>query len=116
MTANACFEAPSACIGMLLRGAAPSPRAAAPVLVQIKRGYRARWQGLDLSVEVNSDQWTARVQDVAHTRTIHTAHRGTATGARIAATEFAMFCSAGTAAAESPERLAKSLEWHEYWQ
>jgi hypothetical protein len=114
-----CAEAPKACIGMLLRGAVARPRAAAPSLIQIKRGYRARWQGLDLSIEVDSDQWTVRVQDAQRTRTIHTAHRGTASAARVAATEFAVFrCAdqAGRQAPETPERLAKSLDWQEYWQ
>lgn len=108
-------EAPIACPGMLLRGAAARSRAAAPALIQIRRGYRARWQDLDLSVEVDTDQWTVRVQDVTRSRTIHTAHRSSAAAARVAAAEFAMFV-AGTNGWEKPETLAKSLEWHEYWQ
>ena len=108
--------APGTCMGKLC-GTAASPRAAAPALIQIKRGYRARWQDLDLSIEVESDQWTARVQDRTRTRTMHTAHRGTATAARVAAAEFAIFRFADEERArETPERLAGSLEWQEYWQ
>ncbi|HUI80290.1 MAG TPA: hypothetical protein VLY24_20335 [Bryobacteraceae bacterium] len=101
---------------MLRHGAAALPRAAAPALIQIKRGYRARWQDLDLSIEMDSEQWTARVQNTARTETMHTAHRGTATAARLAAAEFAIFRLSSPAAGQTPERLAKSLEWHEYWQ
>ena len=107
-------EAPIACPGMFARGAAARSRAAAPALIQIRRGYRARWQGLDLSVEVDTGQWTVRVQDVTRSRTLHTAHRSSAAAARIAAAEFAMFV-AGTSGWEMPEALAKSFEWHEYW-
>ena len=109
-------QTPIACAGMFLRGAAAPPRAAAPSLIQIRRGYRARWQDLDLSVEVESDQCTVRVQDVTRSRTMHTAHRSSAAAARIAAAEFAVFCASGTAGWERPETLAKALEWHEYWQ
>jgi hypothetical protein len=112
----AIFAAPIACPGMVLRGAAARHRAAAPVLIQIKRGYRARWQDLDLSVEVDSDQWTVRVQDVTRSRTMHTAHRSSAAAARTAAAEFALFRVSGAAGLERPEALAKTLEWHEYWQ
>jgi hypothetical protein len=109
-------EAPIACAGMFLRGAAARPSAAAPTLVQIRRGYRARWQDLYLSVEVDSDQWTARVQDATRSRTIHTAHRSSAASARVAAVEFALFSASGTTGWDRPETLAKTLEWHEYWQ
>jgi hypothetical protein len=101
---------------MILRGATARFRAAAPALVQIKRGYRARWHDLDLSVEVDSDQWTVRVQDVTRSRTVHTAHRSSASAARTAAAEFAIFRVSGAAGLERPEALAKTLEWHEYWQ
>jgi hypothetical protein len=47
---------------------------------------------------------------------MHTAHRSSAAAARIAAAEFAMFRVCGTTAWEKPETLAKTLEWHEYWQ
>jgi len=110
-------EAPIACQGMFFpRGATARSRAAAPSLIQIRRGYRARWQNLDLSVEVDSDQWTVRVQDVTRTRTMHTAHRSSAASARIAAAEFAMFRACGAVGWKAPEALANTLEWHEYWQ
>lgn len=112
----AMWEAPVACPGMILRGAAARSRAAAPTLVQIRRGYRARWQDLDLSVEVDIDQWTVRVQDVTRSRTMHTAHRSSADAARIAAVEFALFRVSGEIGWERPETLAKTFEWHEYWQ
>ncbi len=112
----AVWEAPVACAGMILRGVAARPRGTAPTLVQIRRGYRARWQDLDLSVEVDTDQWTVRVQDVTRSRTMHTAHRSSAAAAQIAAAEFALFRASGTIGWERPETLAKTLEWHEYWQ
>jgi len=102
---------------MILRGAVARPRAAAAsTLIQIRRGYRARWQDLDLSVEVDSDQWTARVQDATRTRTMHTAHRSSDSAARVAAAEFALFRASGAPGCDRPETLAKTLEWHEYWQ
>lgn len=109
-------EAPVACMGMILRGAAARPRAAASVLIQIKRGYRARWQDLALSVEIDSDQWTVRVEDATRHETMHTAHRGSAHAARIAAAEFALFRTAASGMEETPERLARNLAWQEYWQ
>jgi len=108
--------APIHCAGMFLRGTATRSRAAAPALVQIKRGYRTRWQNLDLSVEVDTDQWTVRVQDSTRSHTMHTAHRSSATAARLAAAEFALFGVPGSTNWERPEDLAKTLEWHEYWQ
>lgn len=108
--------APITCPGMYIRGAAARSRVAASPLIQIRRGYRTRWQDLDLSVEVDSDQWTVRVQDVSGSQTMHTAHRSSAAAARIAAAEFALFRVSGATAWARPETLAKSLEWHEYWQ
>jgi len=112
----AILDAPIACPGMILRGVIARPRAAAPTLIQIRRGYRARWHNLDLSVEVDSGQWTVRVQDVTRSWPMHTAHRSSGDAARVAAAEFALFGVSETIGWEKPETLAKTLEWHEYWQ
>jgi hypothetical protein len=83
--------------------------AAAPLaqaqLFQIKRGYRARWNAIDFSVEADSDQWTLRVENSINRETLYTAHRGGARAAQSAAVDFASF------------RLAcdSHLKWQAYW-
>ncbi len=84
-----------------------------PQLFQIRHGYRARWNELSVTVEDNSGDWTLRVQDP--TRTLYTAHRGAARAAQVAALEFAIFWLLGAASRLSPDRLAKELNWQEYW-
>ena len=86
---------------------------AAPVaqaqLFQIKRGYRARWNAIDFSVEVDSDQWTLRIENSINRETLYTAHRGGASAAQSAAVDFASFrlpCDSHC----SPE-----LTWQAYW-
>jgi len=88
---------------------APAP------LFQIRKGYRARWNDLAFSVESDSDQWTLRVEDSGHTRTLYLAHRGGASAAQVAAAEFAIFRALGPASSISPARLARELKWQEYW-
>ena len=88
---------------------APAP------LFQIRRGYRARWNDLAFSVESDSDQWTLRVEDSGHSRTLYIAHRGGARAAQLAAAEFAIFRVLGPCSSESPARLARELKWQEYW-
>ena len=78
-------------------------------LFQIKRGYRARWNAIDFSVEADSDQWTLRVENSINRETLYTAHRGGARAAQSAALDFANFrLACGTHA--SPE-----LKWQAYW-
>jgi hypothetical protein len=86
--------------------------AAAPLaqaqLFQIKRGYRARWNMIDFSVEADSDQWTLRVRDSKSSETLYMAHRGGVRAAQSAATDFASFRF--TCDSSSPE-----LKWQAYW-
>src|SRR6185369_9272046 len=53
---------------------AVSSRTPAP-LFQIKRGFRARWNAIDFSVEADSGQWTLRVENSINRETLYTAHR-----------------------------------------
>ena len=92
----------------------PQRTPAAPLL-QIRRGYRARWNNLAFSVETDSSQWTLRVQETGKTQTLYTAHRGGAQAAQVAAAEFAIFLRLGPASALRPDRLARELTWQEYW-
>lgn len=96
--------------------AAPRPVSApeAP-LFQIRRGYRAQWQDLAISVEADSSQWTLRVQESGKNQTLYTAHRGGAGAAQVAAADFAIFRVLGPASRVSPDRLAQELKWQEYW-
>ena len=78
-------------------------------LFQIKRGYRARWNAIDFSVEADSDQWTLRVENSINKETLYTAHRGGSRAAQSAAVEFASFrLPCGSHA--GPE-----LKWQAYW-
>jgi hypothetical protein len=89
-------------------------RTAAPLL-QIRHGYRARWNRLAFAVETDSDQWTLRVQDAVGSETLYTAHRSGAHAAQVAAAEFAIFRELGFDSRVSPDRLAGELKWQEYW-
>jgi len=87
---------------------AVSSRTPAP-LFQIKRGFRARWNAIDFSVEADSGQWTLRVENSINRETLYTAHRGGARAAQSAAVDFASFRLAGDSHAR-PE-----LKWQAYW-
>ena len=90
-------------------------RAKTAPLLQIRRGYRARWNELAFSVESDSDQWTLRVEDSGQTRTLYIAHRGGARAAQLAAAEFAIFRVLGPGSPVNPARLARELTGQEYW-
>ena len=94
--------------------AIPAPEPAP--LFQIRRGYRARWNNLALSLETGSGDWVLRVQDATRRETLYTAHRGGVRAAQQAAAEFAIFRVLGPASPLSPDRLAEELPWQEYWQ
>jgi len=78
-------------------------------LFQIKRGYRARWNTIDISVEADSGQWTLRVENSVNKETLYTAQRGAKRAAQSAAVEFVSFRLAFDSHA-SPE-----LKWQAYW-
>jgi len=82
-------------------------------LQQIRRGYRARWNELAISIETDSSQWTLCVQDSS--QTLYTALRGGARAAQVAAAEYAIFRILGPASTVRPDRLAQELKWQEYW-
>ena len=102
----------SACVSCRQRAV---PSAAPAPLLQIRRGYRARWNDLAFSVETDSSQWTLRVQDTGKGQTLYTAYRGGATAAQVAAAEFGIFRVLGPASTLRPDRLARELKWQEYW-
>ena len=91
------------------------PVTAPEPLLQIRRGYRTRWNNLAMSVETDSNQWTLRVQDCGDSRMLYTAYRGGAAAAQVAAAEYAIFRVLGPSSAARPDRLAKELRWQEYW-
>jgi hypothetical protein len=81
----------------------------APELIQIQRRYRAEWNGLELSVELGSSQWTLNVRDEAHT--LYTAYRGNQTAAQVSAAEFAITHALGFTSSIRPTLLAHQLAW-----
>ena len=92
----------------------PQPKPVSQLL-QIRRGYRTRWNGLSFSVENGSGEWTLRVQDSGGNRTLYLAHRGGAKAAQEAAAEFGIFRVLGPGSPVRPDRLAQELNWQEYW-
>jgi hypothetical protein len=83
-------------------------------LIQIRHGFRARCHDLTLSVESDDQQWTLRIRDAADQRLLYTAGRANRGAAQVAAAEYALF-RADVASQSSPERIAQSLQWQEYW-
>ncbi len=99
-----------ACIGgTLLAKWAPGRE-----LCQIRRGYRAKWRDLGFSVESDSGRWTLHVSDAA-SHPLYEAQRSSAAAAKVAAAEFAVFHTLAMAPSEIPEKLARDLNWQEYW-
>jgi len=96
------------CQQKTVRSHTPTP------LFQIKRGYRARWNAIDFSVESESDQWTVRVENSVSKETLYLAHRGGARAAQSAALDFASFRLLRDGHT-SPAQLAKELKWQPYW-
>jgi hypothetical protein len=96
------------CQQKTVRSHTPAP------LFQIKRGYRARWNAIDFSVESESDQWTLRVENSISKETLYLAHRGGSRAAQSAAADFASFRLA-CGAQSSPAQVAKELMWQAYW-
>jgi hypothetical protein len=94
--------------------AVPCPPGSAAPLCQIRQGFSARWQDLCFSVESDSQQWTAQVEHSSGTK-LYTAHRSSATAARLAAMEFAIFRVLGAASTETPQRLSQRMKWAAYW-
>jgi len=87
----------------------------APTLFQIRRGYRAEWNGLQFAVESEAGDWTVRIQDSASMQTVYTARRPQPRAAQLVAAEFALFRVFGGVAQISPERLVHQLNWQQYW-
>ncbi|PWU03303.1 MAG: hypothetical protein C5B51_19150 [Terriglobia bacterium] len=94
----------------------PVHKAFDPVaLFQIRRGYRANWNDLRFSVELDAEQWTLRVQGCSEERVLYSGRRGSLGAAKTAAAEFALFRQGGIGYCQSPEALAGRIEWKEYW-
>lgn len=90
------------------------PAQAPAPLFHIRRGYRARWNDLAVSVESDAHGWTLRVHSVAG-ELLYMAYRGAAMTAKVAAAEFAIFHVLGCGSRLNPNRLAEQLNWQEYW-
>lgn len=103
----------SACAGCR-HSAVPQRTADSASLLQIRQGYRARWNDLVCVVEADSGQWTLRVMDAA-AHTLYHARRAGRNAAQAAAAEFAIFRALGPSTRLSPERLAHEWKWQQYW-
>jgi hypothetical protein len=93
---------------------APVPSQAPTLLFQIERRYRAKWNGLALTLQRDSSQWTLCVRDEARDKTLYTAYRGDESAARVAAAEFAITHVLGFASEVKPHHLANQLNWQEH--
>lgn len=94
---------------------APVPSQAPTLLFRIERRYRAEWNGLALTIQMESAQWMLCVRDEARNKTLYTAYRGAESAARVAAAEFAIIHALGFASQIEPHHLAKQLSWQEHW-
>lgn len=84
----------------------------AGLLIQIRHGYAADSNGVQLLIESDAEGWRAEVRD-ANGRLLHSAHRCSVAAAKVAAAEFAVF-ETGSGSG-SPEGLARQLSWNKYW-
>lgn len=82
-------------------------------LLQIRRGYQARWNDLAFTVETDSSGWALRILDSAR-QEIYTAHRIGPQAAQLAAAEYAIVRVLGPASAVNADRLVKELTWQAY--
>jgi hypothetical protein len=89
------------------------PQTPAPLL-QIRSGYRARWNDLAFTVESDSSGWALRIRDAAN-RELYAAHRVGPQAAKVAAAEYAIFRVLGPASGTNADRLASELNWQAYW-
>ena len=101
-------------------GCAGCQRAAVPsqaptLLFHIERRHRAEWNGLALTVQMDSAQWALSVLDEVRNKILYTAYRGGESAARAAAAEFAITHVLGFASPMNPHQLASKLKWQEHW-
>jgi hypothetical protein len=89
------------------------PKSAAPLL-QIRSGYRARWNDLAITVESDASGWALHIRDSANNE-LYVAHRVGPQAAKVAAVEYAIFRVLGPASATNADRLANELNWQAYW-
>ncbi|HUB80064.1 MAG TPA: hypothetical protein VMB03_14765 [Bryobacteraceae bacterium] len=89
------------------------PSTPTPIL-QIRHGYRARWNDLAFQVENDNSGWALRVLDSAK-HELYRAHRIGPQAARVAAAEYAIFRVLGPASAVQADCLASELNWQPYW-
>lgn len=82
-------------------------------LLQIRRGYRTRWNDLAITVESDSNGWSLRIQDAAQ-KDLYTAQRMGSQAAQVAAAEYAIFRTLGPASPLTADRLAQELIWQTY--
>jgi len=93
---------------------ARAPSQAPTLLFHIERRHHAKWNGLALTVQMDSTQWTLSVRDEARNQTLYTAYRGGESAARVAAAEFAISHVLGFASRLNPNQLASELSWQEH--
>jgi len=84
------------------------------LLFHIESRHHAKWNGLALTVQMDSTQWTLSVRDEARNKTLYTAYRGGESAARLAAAEFAISHVLGFASRMNPNHLASQLSWQEH--
>jgi hypothetical protein len=111
--------------GLVMPGCAGCQRASLPspapgLLFHIARRYCAEWNGLALTVQMDSAQmdsaqWTLSVRDDARNETLYTAYRSSQSAARAAAADFAITHLLGFASRMNPQLLAAQLAWQERW-
>jgi hypothetical protein len=90
------------------------PQSTPTPLLQIRHGYRARWNDLAFTVERDASGWTLRILDSSK-RELYAAHRIGPQAAQVAAAEYAIFRVLGPASAIQADRLARELNWQAYW-
>jgi hypothetical protein len=89
----------------------PAPPPSPAVLFQIEQGYSARWDGLELSVRLEMNQWTVRIRNAADPTPLYMAYRYNLNAARQSAADFAVLYSWGPGSRLNAVQLSSQLDW-----
>ncbi len=81
--------------------------------IQIRRAYRASCFDIHMTVEGDSDGWTAQVHRQGASAPLHSARRCSLEAAKLAAAEFVVFRMTGAMAPETVATVAEHLPWAE---
>jgi hypothetical protein len=93
----------------------PVVSAAPTLLFSIESRYCAEWNGLALTVQRESSQWTLSVRDAVRNQTLYTAYRSGEQAAKLAAADYAITHLYGFQSHLSAALLATDLSWHPRW-